>query len=123
MVANIAARGKHPAGNPMYRYDPAFGMFPGTTFPATTGVGHTPAALGAPHYSGRAGHHMDSHAQQVVSAQVLKHFQYLSIRQKLSRDFFFGSQILIANSSLNKSKIISDLYHFYWFTLDSLYLI
>lgn len=67
MVANIAR--KHPS-NPMYRYDPAFGMFSGTTFPTTTGVGHTPPALAAPHYSGRAGHHMDTHAQQVVSAQV-----------------------------------------------------
>jgi len=67
MVANIAR--KHPS-NPMYRYDPAFGMFSGTTFPATTGVSHTPPTLGAPHYSGRAGHHMDTHAQQVVSAQA-----------------------------------------------------
>ena len=49
------ARKTH-GGNPMYRHD--FSMFPGSMFPATTGVSHTPPSLTAPHHS-------QHHSQQV----------------------------------------------------------
>lgn len=64
MVANIAARNSH--SNSMYRHD--FSMLSGGMFPATSAgaVSHPPH-----HAAGRAAPpHMDSHAQQVASAQA-----------------------------------------------------